>query len=230
MDETPGLRETHKRRTREALSQAAVEIVASEGIEALTAHRVAERAQVSRRTLFNYFHRVEDLLTATIDQATADTMASFIARPADEGLHRSISVVLEEVLTSPAFEQARALEQVATTSPATRRFLREYADAHADAIEAGLRRRIGPDADPVYVAGLASATVALMSRMTRLTVAEGVEGAEASRRHRDLLREAVALLFSGFDEAAAARPASRPASGPASGPASRPAPASAQEG
>ena len=68
--------------------RAAVAIVAAEGIDALTADRIAAEAGVSRRTLFNYFARVEDVLTASIEKVTDDTVAAFVARPSDEPLRR----------------------------------------------------------------------------------------------------------------------------------------------
>ena len=94
-----GRRAANKQRTRDALSSAAIALVAEEGIDALTAERIAEAAGVSRRTLFNYFPRVEDVLTASIEQVTTDTLAAFVARPADEPLRRSVVAVLEQLGT-----------------------------------------------------------------------------------------------------------------------------------
>ncbi len=152
-----GLRAANKQRTRHALSQAAIAIVTAEGIDALTAERIAAEAGVSRRTLFNYFPRVEDVLTASIEEVTTDTLAAFVARPADEPLRDSVVAVLEGLLDEPVFAQVFLLERAADASPATRRFLREFSDCQVDALEQGLRDRLGPDADPVYVATLAAA-------------------------------------------------------------------------
>jgi len=198
-----GARERRKTETRAALTGAAVEIVVADGIDALTADRIADRAGVSRRTLFNYFGRVEDVLTATIDDVTAETIDAIVARPADEPLRTSAFAVLETLLESPAFAQARELERAAERSPATRRFLLEFSDGQAEAFEEGLRRRLGPDVDPLYVAGLAAAVCGLLSRVTRLVVAAGGDPAEMEERHRAWIRRGLDHLFSGFDEAAA---------------------------
>ena len=157
-----GLRAANKQRTRDALSQAAIAIVSAEGIDALTAERIAAEAGVSRRTLFNYFPRVEDVLTASIEEVTTDTLAAFVARPADEPLRRSVAAVLEGLLDEPVFTQACVLERAAVASPATRRFLREFSDGQIDAFEQGLWDRIGPGADPVYVAALAASIGAIL--------------------------------------------------------------------
>ncbi len=204
-----GLRAAKKQRTREALSRAAVTIVATEGIDALTADRIAAEAGVSRRTLFNYFPRVEDVLTASMAEVTRDTVAAFVARPAEEPLRRSIVAVLTGLLDDPVFVQAFALERSADTSPATRRFLREFGDSQIDAFETGLRDRLGPDADPVYVAALAACTGAILTRMTRLVVAQTPDAeptdAAVAKRHRTWMRQSFDLLFTGFDEAGATR-------------------------
>jgi len=203
-----GLRAVKKERTRQALSQAAVAIVASEGIDALTADRIAAEAGVSRRTLFNYFARVEDVLTASIEQVTQDTVAAFVARPQAEPLRESVAAVLAGLLDDPVFAQAFVLERAAEASPATRRFLREFSDSQIDAFEAGLRDRIGADADPVYVAALAASAGAILTRITRLIVAETPDADPndpvVMRRHLDSIRRAFDLLFAGFDEADAA--------------------------
>ena len=207
LDLSCGLRAVKKERTRQALSEAAVAIVAAEGIDALTADRIAAEAGVSRRTLFNYFPRVEDVLTASIDQVTQETMAAFVARPTGEPLRQSIAAVLADLMDHPIFEQAITLERAADASPATRRFLREYDDCLTDAIEAGLRQRIGPDADPVYVASLAAAAGAIITRMTRLvvdlTTGADPDLADVTRRLHEAIRTAFDLLFTGFDEAGA---------------------------
>ena len=207
LDLSCGLRAVKKERTRQALSEAAVAIVAAEGIDALTADRIAADAGVSRRTLFNYFARVEDILTASIEEVTEDTVAAFLARPADEPLRESVVAVLAGLLDEPVFAQAFVLERAAGSSPATRRFLREFSDSQIDAFEVGLRDRIGADADPVYVASLAASAGAILTRMTRLIVAETPDAdpsdASVTRRHHDSIRRAFDLLFAGFDEAGA---------------------------
>ena len=57
-----GRRERNKQQTRERLLIAARELLASEG-SAATVESIAERAEVSRATFFNYFPSKDDLLT-----------------------------------------------------------------------------------------------------------------------------------------------------------------------
>jgi AcrR family transcriptional regulator len=202
MSET-GVREQRKNQTRAALTDAALDLLAREGIDGLTADRIAEAAGVSRRTLFNYFARVEDILTASLEAATAETIDAIVARPADEPLRTSALAVLEELIDGPVFAQARELERAAGRSPATRRFLLDFEDRQREALEEGLRRRLGPDADPIYVASLAAASFGALCAVTRLAVSASDDEARAAELHKAWIRRAMEHLFAGFDESAA---------------------------
>ncbi|KQV67613.1 hypothetical protein ASC64_10270 [Nocardioides sp. Root122] len=203
-----GGRERRKLETRAALTAAAIQVLGDEGLEALTADRITEVAGVSRRTLFNYFPRVEDVLTASLEAATVETIDAIVARPADEPLRTSALVVLEAMVDGAAFSQARQLERAAGRSTATRRFLLEFEDRQREALEEGLRRRLGEDADPIYVASLAAASFGALCAVTRLAVSASADEAEAAELHKVWIRRAMEHLFAGFDEAAAvpARP------------------------
>ena len=200
-----GLRSAKKERTRQALEQAAIAIVAADGIDALTADRIAAEAGVSRRTLFNYFKRVEDVLTASMDEAMQEALAVFAARPSEEPLRTSIRAVLAVQPDHPVFEQAIALELAAKGSAATRHFLREFDDRVIDMIETGLHERIGATADPMYVAALAGSVAAVLTRITRLVVEQSPDLApiDLTPRLHEALGTAFDFLFAGFDEASA---------------------------
>lgn len=201
MSET--VREQRKSQTRDALTAAAIDLLARHGIEGVTADRIAEAAGVSRRTLFNYFPRVEDVLTATLESVTAETIDAIVARPADEPLRTSALVVLEDLIDGPVFAQARVLERAAVGSPATRRFLLDFEDRQREALEEGIRRRLGPDADPIYVASLAAAAFGALCAVTRLSVSASEDDARAAQLHKAWIRRAMHHLFAGFDESGA---------------------------
>jgi hypothetical protein len=135
---------------------------------------------------------------------------AIVARPADEPLRTSALVVLEELIDSPVFTQARALERAAGRSAATRRFLLELDDRQRMALEEGLRRRLGEDADELYVTSLAAAAYGVLCAVTRLAVGATDDDARAAELHRAWIRRGLDHLFAGFDESAA-HPATTPA-------------------
>jgi AcrR family transcriptional regulator len=60
-DPTLGLRETKKRRTRQALIDAAMRLYRQKGLEGLTVAEIARAADVAPRTFFGYFETKEDV-------------------------------------------------------------------------------------------------------------------------------------------------------------------------
>jgi AcrR family transcriptional regulator len=59
---TEGLRERKKRATREAIAAAAMELFSERGFDEVTVAEVAEAADVSEKTVFNYFPAKEELV------------------------------------------------------------------------------------------------------------------------------------------------------------------------
>jgi AcrR family transcriptional regulator len=59
---TEGLRERKKRQTREVIAQSAMRLFAARGFDEVTVAEVARAADVSEKTVFNYFPAKEDLV------------------------------------------------------------------------------------------------------------------------------------------------------------------------
>ena len=59
---TEGLRERKKRQTHEAIAEAAMALFVEHGFDAVTVADVARAADVSEKTVFNYFPAKEDLV------------------------------------------------------------------------------------------------------------------------------------------------------------------------
>lgn len=70
-----GLRESKKRRTREAIAQAAADLFRERGFDAVTVDDVARAADVSRQTVFNYFPTKEQMLFDREDEILAALLA-----------------------------------------------------------------------------------------------------------------------------------------------------------
>ncbi|MFG2357747.1 TetR family transcriptional regulator [Streptomyces sp. NPDC048521] len=78
------LRERKKRRTREALLRAALELFTTQGYEHTTVDEIAEAADVSQRTFFRYFAGKEDAAFAVQATTEARFVAAVRARPPHE--------------------------------------------------------------------------------------------------------------------------------------------------
>src|SRR5215217_8370567 len=77
---TLGLRERKKRETREAIADAAMRLFAARGFDAVTVEEVAEAANVSRKTVFNYFPAKEDLVFRAGSERLTALVAAIRAR------------------------------------------------------------------------------------------------------------------------------------------------------
>jgi AcrR family transcriptional regulator len=103
---TSGLRERKKLATRLSIHQAALQLVAERGPGSVSVEDIAERAEVSPRTFFNYFRSKDDAILG-LDPATSDHMAeAFLARPAAE----SPVQALRAVAATQAAEMAEETE------------------------------------------------------------------------------------------------------------------------
>src|SRR6266568_4122887 len=81
MNEPTGLRERKKRRTHEAISNAAIELFLRHGYDQVSIAQIAEAAEVSRRTLFAYFPAKEDLVLHRIEDHRTESARVVRAHP-----------------------------------------------------------------------------------------------------------------------------------------------------
>jgi AcrR family transcriptional regulator len=81
---TTGLRERKKVATRLALHRAALQLVAERGLDRVSIDEIAERADVSPRTFFNYFSSKDDAVVGLDPAAPQQQAEAFASRPADE--------------------------------------------------------------------------------------------------------------------------------------------------
>src|SRR3954453_13012093 len=121
----PGLRERKKAQTRQLIAETARRLFAERGFEAVRVSEVAEAADVSDATVFNYFPSKEDLFYSGLEafeeellsairdrepgESVLDAFARFVLTP--RGLLASTDPEAEEQLSSitPAVEGRPAL-------------------------------------------------------------------------------------------------------------------------
>ncbi|MDI3405853.1 TetR family transcriptional regulator [Streptomyces cavernicola] len=79
-----GLRERKKRRTRDALVRAALELFTSQGYEQTTVDEIVDAVDVSQRTFFRYFAGKEEAVFAVQEMVERQFAERVRARPAHE--------------------------------------------------------------------------------------------------------------------------------------------------
>lgn len=79
-----GLRERKKRRTRDALLRAALDLFTTQGYEETTVDEIADAVEVSQRTFFRYFAGKESVAFAVQDMVESRFILELRQRPAAE--------------------------------------------------------------------------------------------------------------------------------------------------
>src|SRR5687767_8229874 len=93
-----GLRERKKRRTRDALIDAAYNLVIGQGYEATTVDQIADAVEVSPRTFFRYFGSKEDVVLDLQDRIWDAVHESFENQPPELPVVAAIRAAMSEVL------------------------------------------------------------------------------------------------------------------------------------
>ncbi|MFC8719442.1 TetR/AcrR family transcriptional regulator [Kitasatospora sp. NPDC057198] len=95
-----GLRERKKRRTRDALVDAAHRLFLCHGYGRTTVDEIASEVEVSQRTFFRYFANKEEVALAVLAEAEAAFLGFLRARPAGENPLEAMRGAVREVWQS----------------------------------------------------------------------------------------------------------------------------------
>ena len=96
MDASVGLRASNKARTRLSISDTATRLFVEHGFENVTVAQIAEAAQVSVKTVFNYFSSKEDLFFDRADDVRDALLATVRERPEDVSVLGALHAMLAE--------------------------------------------------------------------------------------------------------------------------------------
>jgi AcrR family transcriptional regulator len=158
---TSGLRERKKLATRLALHEAALRLVAERGLDHVSIDDIADRADVSPRTFFNYYSSKDDAVLGLDPEASAQQVAAFLARPADESPVQALRVVAhaqaEEMALDTELWPLR-LKVIDSTPALLARLAAVFGEGErvlAEAVAARTGTRTGADAYPTLLAGVA---------------------------------------------------------------------------
>jgi len=95
-----GLRERKKTETRRAIATVALELALEHGPDEITVDDIAARANVSPRTVFNYFGSKDEAILGIDPDKRAEICAQLLARPEAESPLEAMAAVLTALLTS----------------------------------------------------------------------------------------------------------------------------------
>lgn len=104
MGEELGLRARKKLLTQQEIHRVAMELFAARGFDEVSVVEIAERAQVSKMTVFNYFPTKEDLVVGVIEQQQDDVAAMVTTRKVGESVVRAARRAFLERLATRAPE------------------------------------------------------------------------------------------------------------------------------
>src|SRR3954469_3739546 len=118
-----GLRERKKRQTRDAIADAALALFQARGFESVTVADVARAADVSEKTVFNYFPTKEDLVFARGGDHLQGRVEAIRLRPPGVPLTRVFedeTMAFLETLADGPVDEVIAIPRLVRASPALR--------------------------------------------------------------------------------------------------------------
>jgi AcrR family transcriptional regulator len=192
-----GLRERKKVETRTRITRAAIALFDDRGFEAVTVAEIAEAADVSVATVFNYFRTKEDLIYDGMASFHDSLLAAIDERPAGTSVvaaFRAHTLQPRGVLAepdSPLLDSLSRVARIVHDSPS----LQARERLESDRIGEALRERLTPELGSGLAAwAVASALVGVQRGMSREVQRAAAED-RLSRRFADrLLAEASEAL------------------------------------
>jgi AcrR family transcriptional regulator len=193
-----GLRERKKSQTRRAIAEAAEHLFRGRGFDNVTVDEVAQAAQVSKKTVFNYFPMKEDLVFARTDDRESALLAAVEACRGGETIVEAFrQLCLQQTaligrLRRSAGQGSGGVLDLVDGHPALQRKLHEINARLASSL-AGALADLGsrPPDDPLVgalAAALLGAQTALYRSLRRRVAAHNSDTAIARAHRRDVNR------------------------------------------
>jgi AcrR family transcriptional regulator len=206
-----GLRERKKSQTRQAIAEAAEDLFRAQGFDQVTVDEVAQAAQVSKKTVFNYFPTKEDLVFArTDDREHALLMAVEACRGGATIVEAFRQLCLQQTaligrLRRSAGQGSGGVFDLVDGHPALKRKLHDINARLASSLAAALAELGGRSPDDPLVGALAAALLgaqtALYRSLRRRVATQSSDAAVARAHRRDVNR-----VFDLFDQGLAHYP------------------------
>ncbi|MFE7433229.1 TetR family transcriptional regulator [Streptomyces tendae] len=142
MSHTPGVRQEQKRKTRQALLDAALGLLEEQSLSSLGLREVTRAVGVAPTAFYRHFHSTADLGVALVEEALGSLhpMIRTTMSPAeddDERIDRAVALIAGHVAAHPAHVRFIARERHGGVQP-VRRAIREQLARFAEEVKAEL--------------------------------------------------------------------------------------------
>jgi AcrR family transcriptional regulator len=196
-----GLRESKKLRTRQEIADQAMGLFAKRGFDRVTVAEVAAAADVSEKTVYNYFPTKEDLFFDEVPAREAALVAAIRGRLEGESILSALRRLQDGEcprLCSPGFATfARIIEESRALQAKELEVMVRFAQVLAEAIHAELAI---DERDARIAAGLLVSVHWQLFSAARKQALAGKHGPAAIRRLRGDLERAHQMLERGLGE------------------------------
>lgn len=208
----PSRRELNKAATRQAITDAAMDLLRTRGPGNFTVEDIADAAGISRRTFFNYFGSTEAALASVTFGFLDTALQQFRLRPAGEPILESARAALVELADPMTVAPVAELYSLGQTNPQLSRSELEAWDHCTEQIIDAARERFaltaGGDVDELYLRALAGSVISCGKAAMDVWFARcgGDLTPESLSILRQLLIDSMGLLGSGFASHSPATP------------------------
>jgi AcrR family transcriptional regulator len=214
MESSVGLRASNKARTRLSISDTATRMFIEHGFEHVTVAQIAEAAQVSVKTVFNYFPSKEDLFFDRAREVRASLLAAVRERPQGTAALEALRAVLADrcvpfdpagwrALREPSrYEAFRSFIGAEYASPALQARRLAIAEELGEALAALFARELNDRRAAAVFASMAVGVIGLRERELAAAMLEHASPRTVERRVRAVVDEGFARLARAFDDLA----------------------------
>jgi AcrR family transcriptional regulator len=201
----PGLRERKKQATRRLIADIATGLFFARGFDNVTVAEVAEAANVSKMTVFNYFPHKEDLFLDRLADQIADLTQVVADRPPGEPVVAALRAYQHKLLAaghplSGAIEGVRPFWQVLQASSALVNRMHEQVHEIQDVLTSLLAQQTGDSTRSRLVAGQLAAAVTTIYEIAVQRMLDGDPVEDVRRDQAAVIDEAFDLLERGIGQ------------------------------